>query len=199
MQVFVSGGAGFIGSHLTERLLERGHTVLVYDNLSTGKWENLPVTRGDLEFIQGDIRNAALVSELMRGMDAVVHLDRLFRNLPITIFGNGEQARDFVYVADVVDLLVMAVLDSCGAVCGASRQRRYDDRRTVGCARQFGRPAILALYGDRVPSLKGVPVGNTTPFVVLTCPPRAARPETGGMHTPAQLHREIIDLMEKRG
>ncbi|WP_368427568.1 NAD-dependent epimerase/dehydratase family protein [Sulfuricaulis sp.] len=33
MQVFVSGGAGFIGSHLTERLLERGHTVLVYDNI----------------------------------------------------------------------------------------------------------------------------------------------------------------------
>ncbi len=232
MQVFVSGGAGFIGSHLTERLLERGHTVLVYDNLSTGKWENLPVTHGDLEFIQGDIRNAALVTELMQGMDAAVHLaavasvqasiddpvtthqtnfdgtinlleaarkndvkrflyacsaavygdtaeipvsedtipnplspyaadklageeslldyynrfglaatsfrffniygprqdpsspysgvisifvDRLMSNKPVTVFGDGKQTRDFVYVSDLVDLLVMALEESRGA------------------------------------------------------------------------------------
>jgi UDP-glucose 4-epimerase len=73
MKILITGGAGFIGSHLAEHLLAAGNDVRVLDNLSTGKRENLPA-HSQLEFIQGDIRDKRLVSESAHGMDAIVHL-----------------------------------------------------------------------------------------------------------------------------
>lgn len=73
MNVLVTGGAGFIGSHLVERLLARGYRVRVLDDLSSGKRENLPV-HDELEFIEGDIRDARLVKRCMPEIDACVHL-----------------------------------------------------------------------------------------------------------------------------
>lgn len=73
MNVLVTGGAGFIGSHLTERLLSAGDQVRILDNLSTGKRENLSL-HAALEFIEGDIRDTKFVRRCVEGMDAVVHL-----------------------------------------------------------------------------------------------------------------------------
>jgi UDP-glucose 4-epimerase len=73
MKVLITGGAGFIGSHLVEQLLASGSSVRVLDNLSTGKRANLP-THAQLEFIQGDIRDRNLVFDAARGMQAIVHL-----------------------------------------------------------------------------------------------------------------------------
>lgn len=73
MNVLITGGAGFIGSHLAERLLGADHSVRVLDNLSTGRRENLPAG-GKLEFIEGDIRDVATVRRAVVGMDAIVHL-----------------------------------------------------------------------------------------------------------------------------
>ncbi|GAB4509848.1 MAG: NAD-dependent epimerase/dehydratase family protein [Sulfuricaulis sp.] len=73
MKLLVTGGAGFIGSHLAERLLAAGDRVRVVDDLSTGKRENLPPHKA-LEFIEGDIRDAGLIDRCAEGMDAVVHL-----------------------------------------------------------------------------------------------------------------------------
>jgi len=73
MHVLVTGGAGFIGSHLAERLLTGGDQVRILDDLSTGKRENLP-RHAALEFVEGDIRDAGLVVHCMEGIDAVVHL-----------------------------------------------------------------------------------------------------------------------------
>lgn len=73
MKVLVTGGAGFIGSHLVEKLLSTGGRVRVLDDLSTGKRENLP--RHDaMEFIEGDIRDAETVNRCVEGTNAVVHL-----------------------------------------------------------------------------------------------------------------------------
>jgi UDP-glucose 4-epimerase len=72
-KVLVTGGAGFIGSHLVERLLNENHAVRVLDNLSTGKRANLPSHPG-LEFIQGDIRDATAVERAVSGVQAIVHL-----------------------------------------------------------------------------------------------------------------------------
>jgi UDP-glucose 4-epimerase len=73
MNILVTGGAGFIGSHLVEKLLSAGDRVRVLDDLSTGKRENLP--RHDaMEFIVGDIRDAGLVNRCAEGMNAMVHL-----------------------------------------------------------------------------------------------------------------------------
>ena len=73
MKVLITGGAGFIGSHLTECLLAGNHTVRVLDNLSTGKRENLPASAA-VEFQQGDIRDRAEVNAAVRDIDAIVHL-----------------------------------------------------------------------------------------------------------------------------
>lgn len=73
MKVLITGGAGFIGSHLTERLLAAGHSVRVLDNLSTGKRENLPDSAA-VEFRQGDIRDRTEVNAAVRNVDAIVHL-----------------------------------------------------------------------------------------------------------------------------
>lgn len=73
MKVLITGGAGFIGSHLAEHLLTAGHSVRILDNLSTGKRENLQ-THPQLDFMMGDIRDPALVSEVALGVDAIVHL-----------------------------------------------------------------------------------------------------------------------------
>jgi len=76
MRALVTGGAGFIGSHLTERLLKDGHQVSIIDNLSTGRLENIETCRGhsNLELVVGDIRNAELIEPLVARCDMIFHL-----------------------------------------------------------------------------------------------------------------------------
>jgi UDP-glucose 4-epimerase len=76
MRVLVTGGAGFIGSHLTERLLARGDEVVVLDDLSTGSKENLASVAGRKDFALriGSALDAAAVEAALAGCDAVVHL-----------------------------------------------------------------------------------------------------------------------------
>ena len=73
MKYVVTGGAGFIGSHLTEKLVEQGDTVTVIDNLNTGKIENLKSVSKKINFVQNDIRNVEVVKNLMENMDGVFH------------------------------------------------------------------------------------------------------------------------------
>ncbi|MEM4724866.1 MAG: NAD-dependent epimerase/dehydratase family protein, partial [Candidatus Hadarchaeum sp.] len=70
-RALVTGGAGFIGSHLVERLLQEGLQVIVLDDLSMGKRENVP---NGAEFVLGDVRDPAVVSAALSGVDAVFHL-----------------------------------------------------------------------------------------------------------------------------
>jgi UDP-glucose 4-epimerase len=76
MKVLVTGGAGFIGSHVVERLVNEGHDVRVIDNLSTGKLENIAdyFRSGKVDFVNGDIRDAELVRKCVQGVEAVIHL-----------------------------------------------------------------------------------------------------------------------------
>jgi UDP-glucose 4-epimerase len=73
-RILVTGGAGFIGSHLVEALLAKGYKVRVLDNLSTGKVGNLPVGNANLNLIVGDVADGAVVEQAMRDCSAVVHL-----------------------------------------------------------------------------------------------------------------------------
>lgn len=72
--VLITGGAGFIGSHLTDALLAKGYSVRVLDDLSTGKPGNLPLDNPRVELIEGDVADAALVAQAMVGCCAVAHL-----------------------------------------------------------------------------------------------------------------------------
>ena len=76
MKALITGGAGFIGSHLAERLLKDGEEVVIIDNLSTGQLENLETFRqyATLEFVRGDIRDATLMQMLVSRCDVVFHL-----------------------------------------------------------------------------------------------------------------------------
>jgi UDP-glucose 4-epimerase len=69
----VTGGAGFIGSHLVERLLQEGYAVCVLDNFSSGKRENLNACSDNIELIQADIRDLEALIEACTGVDAVFH------------------------------------------------------------------------------------------------------------------------------
>ncbi|WIE49971.1 NAD-dependent epimerase/dehydratase family protein [Pseudomonas sp. GM17] len=72
--ILITGGAGFIGSHLTDALLAKGYSVRILDDLSTGKPGNLPLDNPRVELIQGDVADAALVARAMSGCQAVAHL-----------------------------------------------------------------------------------------------------------------------------
>jgi UDP-glucose 4-epimerase len=74
MRVFITGGAGFIGSHLTDALIARGDEVTILDNLSTGSAANIAHLKGTITVHQGDIRDAALVEKLMAPSDLVLHM-----------------------------------------------------------------------------------------------------------------------------
>jgi len=74
MRVFITGGAGFIGSHLTDALIARGDDVTILDNLTTGSATNLAHLEGKIELVQGDIRDAALIEKLMAPADLVLHM-----------------------------------------------------------------------------------------------------------------------------
>jgi UDP-glucose 4-epimerase len=71
--VLVTGGAGFIGSHIVEDLLRAGYRVTVFDNFSSGVRENLVGLDGEAEIVEGDILDAEALSSAMRGKDAVSH------------------------------------------------------------------------------------------------------------------------------
>ncbi len=76
MKALITGGAGFIGSHLADLLLERGHQVLLLDDLSTGSHRNIEhlVGRPDVEFVLGSILNADLLDDCVARSDTVFHL-----------------------------------------------------------------------------------------------------------------------------
>ena len=73
----VTGGAGFIGSNVARKLLELRHQVRVLDNFLTGKRENLADIRGDIDLIEGDLRNFEAVRQAAQGVDYILHLGAL--------------------------------------------------------------------------------------------------------------------------
>ena len=73
MKYVVTGGAGFIGSHLTKKLVKQGDVVTVLDNLNTGKIENLKSVSKKINFVQNDIRDFEVLRSLMENVDGVFH------------------------------------------------------------------------------------------------------------------------------
>jgi len=75
MRVLITGGAGFIGSHLTERMLAEGHQIMVLDDLSTGWIENLrpAFDYSEFEFVEGSVLDTSLVGRLVEQSEVVIH------------------------------------------------------------------------------------------------------------------------------
>jgi len=73
MNFLITGGAGFIGSHIAEELIRRGEKVRILDNFSTGKRENIAQIQTQIELIEGDIRSYHTVEQAVEGIDIVIH------------------------------------------------------------------------------------------------------------------------------
>jgi UDP-glucose 4-epimerase len=74
MRVLITGGAGFIGSHLADHYVNAGHTVTLLDNFSTGSQSNIAHLEGKVTTIDGDIRNIDLIDQLIKDSDLVLHM-----------------------------------------------------------------------------------------------------------------------------
>jgi len=85
-RILVTGGAGFIGSHIVDRLLREGFEVTVIDNFSTGRLENIApyLGRKDFRLVRGDIRDFSLVKNIMKDVDVVFH-EAAFVGLTISL------------------------------------------------------------------------------------------------------------------
>ena len=147
----VTGGAGFIGSHIVETLVRRGDSVRVLDNLSSGKKENLAAVADRIDFIEGDIRTPETCSAAVKGMDHVLHeaaLASVVRSVEDPLLNNA------VNVTGTLNMLLAArdagvksfVLASSSAVYG-------DDPSLPKEEGKEGRPlspyAVSKLVGEK--------------------------------------------------
>lgn len=139
----VTGGAGFIGSHIAEALVGRGDEVRVLDDLSTGKLENLDGIAGRFEFLEGDIRDLATCRRAVDGVAAVFHeaaLASVVRSVEDPLLCNA------VNVTGTLNLLVAARDAGVGSVVLASSSAVYGDDETLPKVEgREGRP--LSPYG----------------------------------------------------
>jgi nucleoside-diphosphate-sugar epimerase len=120
----VTGGAGFIGSHLVARLVERGATVRVLDNFSSGKRENLAALDGQVDVIEGDVRDEVAVRRAVAGVDVVYHQAAL-PSVPRSI-ADPRSTFD-TNVSGTLNLLLAARDAGCQRVVFASSSSVYGD------------------------------------------------------------------------
>ena len=142
MRVLITGGAGFIGSNLTDTLISGGHSVTVYDNFSTGRREFVAHLQGHPQFslVEGDLLDEKLLMESVAEMDAVVHLAA---NADVR-FGWNHPRRDFEQNV----LVTQNVLEAMRA----------------NGVRRFLFSSTGSVYGD----CKVVPTPETAPFPIQT-------------------------------
>jgi len=132
-RILVTGGAGFIGSHLVERLLTRGDTVTVIDDLSTGSLENLaPVTRHPrLRVVQNRISECASLSQLVKESDSIFHLAaavgvELVVRSPIHVLETNLHETE-VLLELAASASVPVLLTSTSEVYGKSTKSEFDE------------------------------------------------------------------------
>ncbi len=105
MKALVTGGGGFIGSHLVHRLLAAGHETVILDNFSTGRRENLDEIERNVQIIDGDIRNPSVCVKACCGVDAVFH-EAALGSVPRSV--KDPQTSHDVNITGTLNLLVAA-------------------------------------------------------------------------------------------
>lgn len=125
-KVAVTGGAGFIGSHLAEELAGRGYQVIIIDDLSTGRMSNIEhlLTRVNVEFVQGSVTDFPLLEQLFKGVDCVFH-QAAIPGVPHSI-ANPLLSHE-INVTGTLNVLLAASDNNVGKVIYASSSSVYGD------------------------------------------------------------------------
>src|SRR5208282_574049 len=143
MRVVVTGGAGFIGSHIVEELLRRGSSVVVVDDLSNGKEANLAGMKGSLEFLRHSITDIDPLHRAFRGADFVFHLAAR-TSVPRSVADPIESNR--VNIDGTVNVLVAARDAKARRVVFAASSSAYGETPTLPKTEAM-RPDPISPYG----------------------------------------------------
>jgi UDP-N-acetylglucosamine/UDP-N-acetyl-alpha-D-glucosaminouronate 4-epimerase len=143
MRAIVTGGAGFIGSHITEELLRRGATVVVVDDFSTGKEANLTGMKGALEVARHSITNLDALHAAFRGAEVVFHLAAR-TSVPRSVADPVESNR--VNIDGTVNALVAARDAKARRIVYAASSSAYGETPTLP-KREAMRPDPISPYG----------------------------------------------------
>ncbi|RLF84236.1 UDP-glucose 4-epimerase [Thermococci archaeon] len=146
MKVLVTGGAGFIGSHLVDHLMEEGYEVRVLDDLSAGSLENLKqwIDHERFEFMLGDMRRRDVCEKAVRGVDAVFHLAA---NPEVRI---GAQTPELLYETNVLityNLLEAIRKEDIKALAFTSSSTVYGEAKTIPTPEDYGPLKPISVYG----------------------------------------------------
>jgi UDP-glucose 4-epimerase len=142
----VTGGAGFIGSHLVDALVARGDTVKVVDNISSGSLSNLAPIENEIELLIGDLNHADMLEKAVGGVDYVFHLMAPSCETPqAPEFTPGKWA----YASDTLNLLVAARQAGVRRVIYTSIRQadRGKPVRRVHAALRFGNGTVEVFRG----------------------------------------------------
>lgn len=124
MKILVTGGAGFIGSNLVEKLLNLGYDVRVLDNFATGRRENLNEFINDIELIEGDVRSYHSVNQAVKGVEVILH-EAALPSVPRSI--NDPITSNEVNVGGTINILDAARDNGVRRVVFASSSSVYGD------------------------------------------------------------------------
>lgn len=147
----ITGGAGFIGSHVAERFLKEGCKVRILDDLSSGKLENLSGIKDKIEIIEGDVRNIDAVKKAMTGIDCVSHHAAVV-SVPVSM-ENPKMTLD-INAAGTLNVLMAAreagtkkiILASSSAVYGDTSKMPVAEEETVKPLSPYAVSKILSEY-----------------------------------------------------
>jgi len=146
MKVLVTGGAGFIGSHLVDHLMEEGYEVRVLDDLSAGSLENLKqwIDHERFEFMLGDMKRRDVCEKAVRGVDAVFHLAA---NPEVRI---GAQSPELLYETNVLityNLLETMRKEDIKALAFTSSSTVYGEAKKIPTPEDYGPLEPISVYG----------------------------------------------------
>jgi len=149
MKILVTGGAGFIGSHLCHALVADGYEVTILDNLSSGSNENIALLKNKVKLVKGDIRNQSLVESLVKECDHVYHLAAVVGVKNILKFPTESIATNFngseVVIQAVTKYNKRLILASTSEIYGKNSNQPLteDSDRVVGAPQK-----IRWIYSD---------------------------------------------------
>ena len=143
MRALVTGGAGFIGSHIAQRMVEAGHEVVVLDNFFSGSRANIEAIGRDVRVVEGDVRNLATVEECAAGCDVVFH-EAAIVSVPYSV-ENPQESHD-VNIQGTLNVLQAARTAGTRRVVFASSAAIYGEEPTLPKTEAM-RPEPMSPYG----------------------------------------------------